>query len=107
MVKIIYRESSGAEHTVDVAPGKSVMQAAVDNGVPSILGECGGQLACGTCLVYVDPAWRARTGEPGEMEEATLVLHADNPNAGKRLSCQIKVSEELEGLVVDLPDSQY
>lgn len=107
MVRIIYRESSGQTHEVDVPVGKSVMQAAIDNGLPSILGECGGQLACGTCLVYVTPEWREPTGEPGEMEEATLELHADNPAEGKRLSCQIKACEELEGLVVDLPDSQY
>ena len=107
MVQIIYRESDGTEHPVDAVPGKSVMQTAVDNGVPSIIGECGGQLACGTCLVYVDPAWREATGEAGDMEDATLELHADNPHEGKRLSCQIKVSAELEGLVVHLPDSQY
>ncbi|TGD73314.1 2Fe-2S iron-sulfur cluster binding domain-containing protein [Mangrovimicrobium sediminis] len=107
MVKIIYKESDGTEHPTDLEPGVSVMQGALNNGVPSILGECGGQLACGTCLVYVDPAWRDKTGEPEEMEEATLELHADNPHEGKRLSCQIKASDELDGLVVHLPDSQY
>lgn len=107
MVKIIYRESNGVDHEVDVQPGTSVMQAAIDNGIPSILGECGGQLACGTCLVYVEDNWRARTGVPTELEGDTLELHADNPAEGKRLSCQIKVTEELEGLVVHLPESQY
>jgi len=107
MVKIIYRESNGDDHEVDVAPGTSVMQAAVDNGIPSILGECGGQLACGTCLVYVDMAWREQTGQPSQMEDDTLELHADKSAEGKRLSCQIKMTEALEGLVVHLPESQY
>ncbi|MFV8816981.1 2Fe-2S iron-sulfur cluster-binding protein [Haliea sp. E17] len=107
MVKIIYKEADGIEHVLDVPEGMSLMQAAVDNGVPSIIGECGGQMACGTCLVYVDAVWRTQTGEPGDMEEATLELHADNPNAGKRLSCQIKATPELDGLVVHLPVSQY
>ncbi len=107
MVRIIYKETNGTEHPVDVPEGKSLMQAAVDNGLPVIIGECGGQMACGTCLVYVDAAWREQTGEAGEMEEATLELHADNPNAGKRLSCQIKASPEFEGLVVHLPESMY
>lgn len=107
MVRIIYKEIDGTEHPVDVPEGQSLMQAAVDNGIPVIIGECGGQMACGTCLVYVDAAWEVQTGEPSEMEEATLELHADNPHPRKRLSCQIKASADLDGAVVHLPESMY
>jgi 2Fe-2S ferredoxin len=105
MAKITYIEFNGAEHVVDVAPGMSVMQGAVKNGIRGILAECGGCCACGTCRVYVDEAWRHKTGVASEIEEATLDIRED-PLPGKRLSCQIKVTDELDGLVVRMPQSQ-
>jgi 2Fe-2S ferredoxin len=106
VVKITYIEASGAEHVVDVEVGASVMQGAVWNSVPGIVAECGGGCACGTCRIYVDEAWRAKTGEAHDLEEATMEIQ-DDPSPHKRLSCQIKVTEELDGLVVRMPVSQF
>ena len=106
MPKITYIEANGAEHLVDVEVGLSVMQGAVRNRIPGIVGECGGNCACGTCRVYVDEAWRAKTGQASEVEEATMDIR-DDSLPGKRLSCQIKVTEELDGLIVRMPASQY
>lgn len=106
MARITYVEAGGDEHVVDVAPGLSVMQGAVRNGVAAIVAECGGNCACGTCRVYVDEAWRDRTGEASPIEEATMEIR-DDPRDGKRLSCQIKVTEALDGLVVRMPESQW
>ena len=106
MVRITYVEASGAQHTLDVEPGLSLMEGAVKNNVPGILADCGGACACGTCRVYVDPAWRGKIGEPSGTEEAMLELYGDT-TVGKRLSCQIKIGETLDGLVVRMPVSQY
>ena len=103
--KIKYIEANGTEHIAEVRCGSTVMQGALDHGIPGILAECGGSCSCGTCRVYVDEAWRPKTGEPSEIEDATMDGH-DDTHAGKRLSCQICVSEELDGLVVRLPKSQ-
>jgi 2Fe-2S ferredoxin len=106
VARITYIAADGEQHVVDVAPGLSVMQGAVRNGIAAIVAECGGNCACGTCRVYVDEAWRARTGAASEMEEATMEIR-DDPLEGKRLSCQIKVTEDLDGLVVRVPESQW
>ena len=106
MPKITYVEFSGVEHTVEVEVGSSVMQGAVRNGIPGIVGECGGNCACGTCRVYVDEGWRELTGTASDLEEATMDIRED-PLPGKRLSCQIKVTEALDGLIVRMPKSQY
>lgn len=106
MARITYVEASGEEHTVEVPVGLSVMQGAVRNGVSGIVAECGGNCACGTCRVYVDAAWRARTGGASAIEDATMEIR-DDTRDGKRLSCQIKVAEELDGLVVHMPESQW
>jgi 2Fe-2S ferredoxin len=82
------------------------METAVRASFPGIVGECGGACACATCRVYVDEAWRARTGQAEEAERS-MVEFAGDATEGVRLSCQIKVSEELEGLVVRTPESQY
>jgi len=105
MAKITYISFSGTETTVDVKPGLSIMEGAVKNNVRGIDGDCGGACACATCHVYVDEAWRAKTGERSAMEE-TMLDFAENVEANSRLSCQIKVTEELDGLVVRLPESQ-
>ena len=90
---------------MDVEPGVSVMQGAVNHGLPGIIGDCGGVLSCATCHVFVDPAWADRLSEKSEMEEEMLEEVCD-PQANSRLSCQIKVSDELEGLIVRMPTSQ-
>ena len=106
MAKITYIEFSGAEHAVDVKPGMSVMEGAVKNNVPGIDADCGGACACATCHVYVDAAWRAATGERNDMEDSMLDF-AENVQENSRLSCQIKVTDALDGLVVRMPESQH
>jgi len=106
MAKITYIDADGTTHVVDVKPGMSVMQGAVRNGIPGIVAECGGNCACGTCRVYVDESWREKTGQASDMEDATMEIRED-PALNKRLSCQITVTEDLDGLVVRIPDSQY
>ena len=106
MPKITYIEHSGAEHTIEVKTGQSVMEGAVKNNIPGIDADCGGACACATCHVYVDDAWMAKTGARLAMEESMLDFAEDvQPNS--RLSCQIKVTPELDGLVVRMPESQH
>ncbi len=108
MPKVTYIEHSGKSHTVDVPVGSSVMRGARDNGIPGIDADCGGECACATCHVYVDPAWEARVGKPeeGTLESSMLDFAAvTKPNS--RLSCQIEMRAELDGLVVRLPEGQH
>ncbi len=105
MVSITYVDNSGAGRTVDADLGSTVMETAIKNGVPGIEAECGGACACATCHVYVAEEWRERTGPPSPMEEDMLDFGYDvRPNS--RLSCQIKVTAQLEGLVVTTPERQ-
>jgi 2Fe-2S ferredoxin len=106
MAKITYIEHDGGEHSIEVKPGLSVMEGAVKNNVPGIDADCGGACACATCHVYVDEAWLAKIGERTAMEESMLDF-ADNVEANSRLSCQIKVTAELDGLIVRMPESQH
>ena len=106
MPKITYIESNGTEHAVDAEAGATVMESAIKNGVPGIEAECGGACACATCHVYVDEAWRDKTGSSSAMEESMLDF-AENVEPNSRLSCQIKVTDELDGLVVRMPESQH
>jgi 2Fe-2S ferredoxin len=106
MAKITYIEFNGTEHVIDVKPGLTVMEGAVKNNVPGIDADCGGACACATCHVYVDPAWAAKAGERNAMEESMLDF-ADNVEENSRLSCQIKITEELDGMVVRMPESQH
>ncbi|WP_242127438.1 2Fe-2S iron-sulfur cluster-binding protein [Sphingobium sp. Sx8-8] len=106
MTKITYIEHNGAEHVVDVNSGESVMEGAIKNDVPGIDADCGGALACATCHVYVDEAWADKVGAPTEMEESMLDF-GDGIQPNSRLSCQIIVSDDLDGLVVRLPESQH
>ena len=106
MTRITFIEASGETHVVDAQAGTSLMRAAVENDVTGIVADCGGTCACGTCQVYVEAAWRGTTGEPSDGEEAMLELQ-DDPTPGRRLSCQILVTEELDGLIVRLPASQF
>jgi len=105
MVKITYIDKDNTSHTVDAELGSTVMEAAIKNDVPGIEAECGGACACATCHVYVEEAWREKTGAPSPMEEDMLDFGYDvKPNS--RLSCQIKVTEALDGLVVRVPERQ-
>lgn len=106
MVRITYIEQDGTEHVVDAEPGMTVMEAAVKNDVPGIEAECGGACSCATCHVYVDADWREATGEPEEMEEDMLDFAFD-VRSNSRLSCQIKVTDKLDGLRVSVPEKQF
>ena len=105
MVEITYIDVDGTARTVEAEAGSTVMETAIRNGVPGIVAECGGACTCATCHVYVDEEWRAATGEPQPMEEDMLDFASDvRPNS--RLSCQIRVKPELDGLVVRTPARQ-
>lgn len=106
MVKITYIEQDGKAHEVDVSEGMTVMEGAVNNMVPGIDAECGGACACATCHVYVDPAWTDKVGPRSEMEEDMLDFAFD-VRENSRLSCQIPVTRELDGLIVRVPEKQF
>ncbi len=106
MVKIIYIEHNGTRHEVDVPEGMTVMEGARDNNIPGIDADCGGACACSTCHVYVDEAWVEKL-PPKDPMEADMLDFAWNPDPERsRLTCQIKVTPELEGLVVHMPEKQ-
>jgi 2Fe-2S ferredoxin len=105
MPTITLIEYNGASHTIEAETGKSLMQNAIDNGVPGIDADCGGACACGTCHVFVEASWLAATGEADAMEEAMLGMRPDRSEVS-RLSCQIEVSDQLDGMVVRLPEFQ-
>lgn len=106
MPKITFVSADGADRTdIDAAAGSTVMENAIKNMIPGIEAECGGACACATCHVYVDDAWAAKAGSPEPMEEDMLDFAYDvKPTS--RLSCQIKMSDELDGLVVQVPERQ-
>ncbi len=106
MTKIVFTEHDGNEHVVEVEPGSSVMLAAVTNGVPGIDADCGGACSCATCHVYVKEEWLSKLDPIDPMEEAMLSLSSDRKE-NSRLSCQIKVSDELDGLEVTTPEFQF
>lgn len=106
MAKITYVEHGGKTHVVDVATGLTVMEGARDNNIPGIEADCGGACACSTCHVYVDEAWVDKLPAKDPMEEDMLDF-AWEPSALKsRLTCQIKVTDALDGLVVQMPEKQ-
>ena len=108
MPRVTYIEFNGTEHQVEVPVGLSVMRGAVDNSVPGIDADCGGECACATCLVYVDPAWLGQTGEPEPgSQEAVMLSFAAAAAPNSRLSCQIAMREDLDSLVVRMPDGQH
>ncbi len=106
MPKITYIEASGKEHVIEVAAGQTVMEGAVKHNVPGIDADCGGACACATCHVYVDAAWAAKTGEADSMEQSMLDFASEVEDTS-RLSCQIKIRDELDGLKVTTPESQH
>lgn len=105
MAKITFIESNGEKHEVEAQSGMSVMEAAIRNMVPGIDADCGGACACATCHVFVRPEWFEKTGEPSAMEQSMLDF-AEEVRETSRLSCQIPVTDELDGLTVDLPEHQ-
>jgi 2Fe-2S ferredoxin len=105
MAKIHFIDHSGEKRSIDIENGATVMEGAIRNLVPGIDADCGGACACATCHVYVDPDWMARTGARESMEESMLDFAGDVRD-NSRLSCQIKVSEALDGLIVRLPEQQ-
>ena len=105
MPKITYISADGTSLTAEAELGSTVMEAAIKQGVPGIEAECGGACACATCHVYVDEAWLAIVGAPSPMEEDMLDFGYD-VKPSSRLSCQIKVTDALDGLVVTVPERQ-
>ncbi|HCD57293.1 2Fe-2S iron-sulfur cluster-binding protein [Haliea sp.] len=106
MANVIFVDPAGAEINVEVATGTSLMQAAMDNGIDYIVAECGGACSCATCHCYIDNDWLAKIGEPSSIEKDMLDCVLE-PRPNSRLSCQVVIDENLEGLVVHLPESQF
>ena len=106
MAKITYIEHNGAAHTVEVANGLTVMEGARDNSIPGIEADCGGACACSTCHVYVDPEWIEKLPAKEAMEEDMLDFAYEPDPVKSRLTCQVKVTEALDGLVVRMPEKQ-
>ena len=106
MAKITFIEFNGTPHEVEASNGMSVMESAVKNMVPGIDADCGGACACATCHVYVEPDWLDAVGERNEMEEDMLDFAFDVRD-NSRLSCQIKVGDKLDGLVVEVAEKQF
>ena len=105
MPKVVIIESDGKEHVVEAPEGTSVMRAALDNGVPGILADCGGNMTCATCHCYVDADWLPKLPAASETETAMLDCALEvQPNS--RLSCQLELNASLDGLTVRLPSSQ-
>lgn len=106
MAKITFISHDGEETVVDADAGTTIMNAAVDNGVSGIDGDCGGECSCATCHVLIGDDWFAKTGEVTEQEESMLDLNPDR-SGNSRLACQIEISDDLDGLKVNLPEFQY
>ena len=106
MPKVTYIEYNGKEHEVEIEKGLSIMEGAVQNGIPGIDADCGGACACATCHVYVKEEWLDKLSEQGESEKDMLDFAFDVKD-NSRLSCQITVSDELDGLVVNMPEKQF
>jgi|TARA_B110000438_G_C15642466_1_gene575965 2Fe-2S ferredoxin len=106
MAKIKYIEFNGKEHLIDVPNGLTIMEGAVKNKIPGIDADCGGACACATCHVYVDQSWYDRIS-PKEDTEEDMLDFAFDVKSNSRLSCQITVSDDLNGLVVNLPEKQF
>lgn len=106
MYKVTFVQPDGTPQTVETPEGQTVMRAALNGLVRGVVGECGGELSCATCHVFVDGDWMAKTGEVSEDELDLLDTTSEEPTDCSRLSCQIKLTAELDGLVVEVPASQ-
>ena len=105
MPKITYVEFDGTQYTVDVDAGLTVMEGALRNDVPGIDGDCGGACACATCHVYIASTWNTKIGARSTMEDSMLDFASD-VNEDSRLSCQIRITPEMDGLEVHMPEEQ-
>ena len=105
MTKIVYIEHSGKSHSINVQNGLTVMEGAIQNNIPGIDADCGGSMACATCHVYVKEEWFDKLSKKEDGEEDMLDM-AFEPNKFSRLSCQLTVTDELDGLIVQLPSKQ-
>jgi 2Fe-2S ferredoxin len=106
MAKITFIDAAGTSRVVEGKTGMSVMETAIKNNVPGIDADCGGACACATCHVYVDAAWIEKVGRPSGMEQSMLDF-AENVRDTSRLSCQIRIRDDLDGLTVTTPESQH
>ena len=106
MALVYYVKHDGGQFEADVPSGNTVMEGAVNNGIDGILAECGGALSCATCHVYVDEAWVDKMKPADEMEQDMLEV-VSGPKENSRLSCQLHITDEMEGLIVHLPESQF
>ncbi|MEL6416613.1 MAG: 2Fe-2S iron-sulfur cluster-binding protein [Pseudomonadota bacterium] len=106
MAKIIFVDHEGTERVIEASNGESVMETAIKNSIPGIDADCGGACACATCHVYIDETFMAKVGAPEDMEQSMLDF-AENVQGNSRLSCQISVSDDLDGLKVTTPESQH
>jgi 2Fe-2S ferredoxin len=104
-MKATWKLADGREMTLDVTEGISLMEAATARGVPGIIGECGGSMSCATCHVVVDPAWTDHAGLPSAFEEDMLDITEAGRQPTSRLSCQIKMTAALDGIVVSVPEA--
>jgi ferredoxin, 2Fe-2S len=107
MPKVTYIEADGTEHCVDAPEGISAMEAALTNDVPGIDGDCGGQAACATCHVFVDPDWIERTGHADPEIELPMIELSEGVQDNSRLACQIKLTAALDGLILRMPEAQF
>lgn len=106
MPKALFIDAQGGEYEVGVNVGQTLMEAATEAMLDGIIGECGGVLSCATCHVYVDPSWLEKLEPADDVEESMLDVARD-PKENSRLSCQITMTEELDGIVVHMPRSQF
>jgi ferredoxin, 2Fe-2S len=107
MGRVTYIEFDGTPHTIELEDGASLMSGAVSNGIPGIDADCGGNCACATCHVHVDAKWTAEIGPPASESESELLQLAPDVRPDSRLSCQISMRAELDGVVVHLPEGQH
>jgi 2Fe-2S ferredoxin len=103
MPKVIYFDAAGSQYVIDATVGDSVMTTAVKSGVPGIIGECGGNSSCATCHVWVREDFVPLVGPPGDFEDDLLDLAVSERRSTSRLSCQVRVTEGLDGLTVEVP----
>ncbi len=106
MPKITFIDYEGTERSVDANAGETIMEAATSNDIPGIDADCGGACACATCHVYIAPDWFAKVGEPEDLEAEMLDV-AEEVKENSRLACQLTISDELDGIVVVTPESQF
>ena len=108
MPTVTYIEFNGTQHVKDVSVGSSVMQGAFDNNVPGIDADCGGECACATCHGYIEPEWVGEVGPvPDDSAEESMLSFAATAETNSRLSCQIEMTEALDGLIVRMPEGQH